>query len=302
MKRSTGGGSAKDKARPPRQKEARLLARASPRRHRKAPNDESPAPRKTFERASTIAGSRPGNTALYGFQAVREALRQKRRKILGMYATQAVAHRLEAEIAEAQLVPEIVTPEQLSRRLGAGTVHQGVLIEVAPAPPIGLSDIPSHSGIVVVLDQITDPHNVGAIARAAAAFAADAIIMTERHAPEMSAATAKAACGGLEHIAIVRVVNLARALGELGDFGYQRLGFDSEAPLALAEVPAQRPMALVFGAEGKGLRRLSREKCDFLVRLDLPGPIKSLNVSNACAVALALLHAQPPHGPCGVSG
>ncbi|MGI8569847.1 MAG: 23S rRNA (guanosine(2251)-2'-O)-methyltransferase RlmB [Methylocella sp.] len=232
-----------------------------------------------------------GFAVLYGFHAVREALRGKRRKLLDIYATEAAARRLEGEIAGAGLCHHIVTLEDLARRLGAGAVHQGVMLEALALEPLDLSDIVSRSGIVLVLDQITDPHNAGAILRTAAAFGVDALVMTHRHAPEMAGVVAKAASGGLEHVAIAGVVNLARALEELGEMGYLRLGLDSEAELSLATVSLRRPIALVLGGEGKGLRRLSRENCDFLVRLDMPGAIKSLNVSNACAVALTLLHA-----------
>ncbi|MGC2351008.1 MAG: 23S rRNA (guanosine(2251)-2'-O)-methyltransferase RlmB, partial [Methylocella sp.] len=231
-----------------------------------------------------------GVAVLFGFHAVREALRGKRRKFLDIYVTEAAARRLEGEIAGAGLCPHIVTAEDLARRLGAGAVHQGVMLEALPLEPLDLSDIVTRSGIVLVLDQITDPHNAGAILRTAAAFGADAVVVTQRHAPEMAGVVAKAASGGLEHVAIVSVVNLARALEKLGDSGYLRLGLDSEAELSLATIRLRRPIALVLGGEGKGLRRLSRENCDFLVRLDMPGAIKSLNVSNACAVALTLLH------------
>jgi 23S rRNA (guanosine2251-2'-O)-methyltransferase len=233
-----------------------------------------------------------GVAVLYGFHAVREALRGKRRKTLDIYATEAAARRLEGEIAGAGLCPHIVTAEDLARRLGVGAVHQGVMLEALPLEPLDLSDIVSRSGIVLVLDQITDPHNAGAILRTAAAFGVDAVVVTHRHAPEMAGVVAKAASGGLEHVAIVGVVNLARALERLGDSGYLRLGLDSEAELNLTRLPLRRPIALVLGGEGKGLRRLSRENCDFIVRLDMPGAIKSLNVSNACAVALTLLHAR----------
>jgi 23S rRNA (guanosine2251-2'-O)-methyltransferase len=232
-----------------------------------------------------------GVAVLYGFHAVREALRGKRRKTLDIYATEAAARRLEGEIAGAGLCPHIVAAEDLARRLGAGAVHQGVLLEALPLERLDLSDIVSRSGIVLALDQITDPHNAGAILRTAAAFGVDAVVVTHRHAPEMAGVVAKAASGGLEHVAIVGVVNLARALERLGESGYLRLGLDSEAELNLAQTPLRRPIALVLGGEGKGLRRLSRENCDFLVRLDMPGAIKSLNVSNACAVALTLLQA-----------
>ena len=230
-------------------------------------------------------------TILYGFHTVREALRSKRRKLFDIYATEAAAGRLEGEIAGAGLCPHIVTADDLTRRLGAGAVHQGVMLEALPLERLDLWDIVSHSGIVLVLDQITDPHNVGAILRTAAAFGVDAVVVTHRHAPEMAGVVAKAASGGIERVAIAGVVNLARALEELGGMGYLRLGLDSDAELSLAQRPLRRPIALVLGGEGKGLRRLSRENCDFLVRLDMPGAIKSLNVSNACAVALTLLHA-----------
>jgi 23S rRNA (guanosine2251-2'-O)-methyltransferase len=193
-----------------------------------------------------------------------------------------------------------VLAEDLTRRLGAQAVHQGVLLEAGPIEPIDLSEIADVSGIVLVLDQITDPHNVGAILRTAAAFAVDALVTTTRHAPDFSGIVAKAASGGLDHVPIVEVVNLARALEDLGERGYWRVGLDSAGPTAFDAAPLVRPVALVLGAEDKGLRRLTRENCDALVRLDMPGAIKSLNVSNACAVALALvsqrLAAQKPQG------
>jgi 23S rRNA (guanosine2251-2'-O)-methyltransferase len=244
----------------------------------------------TGAKAQMFRRAASGVAVLYGFHAVREALRGKRRKVLHIYATEAAARRLEDEVAGAGLRPHVVTTERLARRLGAGAMHQGVMLEALPLQPLDLSDIVSRSGIVLVLDQITDPHNVGAILRTAAAFGVDAVVVTHRHTPEMAGVVAKAASGGLEHVAIVGVVNLARALERLGDSGYLRLGLDSEAELNLAQMPLRRPIALVLGGEGKGLRRLSRENCDHLVRLDMPGAIKSLNVSNACAVALTLLH------------
>ncbi|MGP8233580.1 MAG: 23S rRNA (guanosine(2251)-2'-O)-methyltransferase RlmB [Methylovirgula sp.] len=225
---------------------------------------------------------------LYGFHAVHEALRTKKRRPLALFATEAAAARLAEDCATAGLVPQIVEAEDLSRKLGPEAVHQGVLLEAEPLPARSLDEIESKSGVVLVLDQITDPHNVGAIVRSAAAFGVDALVTTERHAPEFTGLLAKAASGGLEHVAIVHVVNLARALEELGELGYLRIGLDSEAPAALEEAPLTRPLALVLGAEDKGLRRLTRERCDLLARLDMPGAIKSLNVSNACAVALAL--------------
>src|SRR5450631_852696 len=270
---------------PPRPNAPAGTRREEPRTARNIESEKIRAPATKFRHAGS------GVAVLYGFHAVREAVRVQRRKILDIYATEAAAQRLEDAIAHAGLSLHIVTAEDLARRLGAGAVHQGLMLEALPLEPLDLSSIVSQSGIVLVLDQITDPHNAGAILRTAAAFGANALVTTERHAPEMAGVAAKAASGGLEHVAIVRVVNLARALEQLGDMGYLRLGLDSDAPTSLAKVQLRRPIALVLGGEGKGLRRLSRENCDALVRLDMPGAIKSLNVSNACAVALTLLHA-----------
>ena len=186
------------------------------------------------------------------------------------------------------MTTHVVAPEVLDARLGADAVHQGVLLEARPLPDLDISDIAVTSGLVLVLDQITDPHNVGAILRTAAAFAVDAVIVTDRHAPEFSGVLAKTASGGLEHVPLIEVVNLARALDQLGEAGFLRVGLDSEGPASLEDTPLSRPTVLLLGAEGKGLRRLTRERCDVLARLDMPGAIKSLNVSNACAVALTL--------------
>ena len=227
-------------------------------------------------------------TTIYGFHAVLAALTARRRRLDVIHATEAAAIRLASEIAAAGLSPRIVTADELTRRLGAQAVHQGVLLEAGPIEPIDLGDIKDRSGLILVLDQITDPHNVGAIARTAAAFAVDALVTTTRHSPDFSGTVAKAASGGLDHLPIAEVVNLARALDELGTMGYWRVGLDSDGPTSFAAAPLQRPLALVLGAEEKGLRRLTRERCDLLCRLDMPGAIKSLNVSNACAVALTL--------------
>jgi len=225
---------------------------------------------------------------IYGYHAVREVLRAGKRKTLDLFATPAAAEKLAAEIAASGVSVHIVAPEVLDARLGPEAVHQGVLLEARPLPPLDIADIVVSSGLVLALDQITDPHNVGAILRTAAAFAVDAVIVTDRHAPEFSGVLAKTASGGLEHVPLVEVVNLARALDQLGDAGFLRVGLDSEGPASLEDTVLSRPTVLALGAEGKGLRRLTREKCDVLARLDMPGAVKSLNVSNACAVALTL--------------
>jgi len=182
-----------------------------------------------------------------------------------------------------------MSAQELSARLGAQAVHQGLLVEANALEAGDISDVAESRGTVLVLDQVTDPHNFGAILRTAAAFGVEAVITTHRHSPEVSGVLVKAASGGLEHVQLINVTNLARALHTLGDYGFYRVGLDSEGPAPLDSLPVSTPLALVLGAEGHGLRRLTREKCDVLARLDLPGPIKSLNVSNACAIALALV-------------
>ena len=271
-----------------------------PRRARPAPEQgarpENPRQRSGFSgiraggRREAPAAHRaqdPDRPLIWGYHSVREALRSTRREIVKLYATASAAERLAPEIAARSIKPEIVEQEDIARRLPPDSVHQGVLAEARPLEPIDISELPAN-GLVLVLDQVTDPHNVGAILRTAAAYGVDGIVTTERHSPALTGVLAKSASGGLEHVPIVTVVNLARALEELGRMNYLRVGLDSDGPASLEATALSRPLALVLGAEGKGLRRLSRENCDVLARLDMPGPIKSLNVSNACAVALTI--------------
>ncbi len=226
---------------------------------------------------------------IYGFHSVEAALRAPRRALIRLYATAAAADRLKAEIDARGVEIRILSLEDISARAPRDAVHQGLVLEARPLAPIDVSELPAR-GLVLAIDQITDPHNVGAILRTAAAFAVDALVTTERHSPQFSGTLAKSASGGLEHVPICTVTNLARALTEMGDMGYLRVGLDSEAPAPLDAVPLARPLALVLGAEDRGLRRLTRERCDILARLELPGAIKSLNVSNAAAIALALAY------------
>jgi 23S rRNA (guanosine2251-2'-O)-methyltransferase len=146
--------------------------------------------------------------------------------------------------------------------------------------------------VLIALDQITDPHNVGAILRTAAAFAVAAAIVPIRHSPAMTGVLAKAASGALEHVPLVAVRNLAEALITLGERGHLRVGLDSQAPRALEDAPLRDPLVLVLGAEGKGLRERVRQCCDLVARIDLPGAITSLNVSNAAAIALSVVNRQ----------
>lgn len=252
------------------------------------PHPQGSGPRRGARRGAGGPAASPN--LIWGYHPVREALRSPRRKINQLYASQAAAARLEPEIAASRLQLAIIEPEELDRMLPAGAVHQGLAARVEPLPDMDISDLPGD-GLVLVLDQITDPHNLGAIIRSAAAFAVSAIILTERNAPPLAGIVAKSASGGLEHVPVIQVVNLARAMEELGTMGYWRIGLDSDGEAPIAQARLDRPLALVLGAEGKGMRRLTRENCDMMARLDMPGAIKSLNVSNACAVALTLVSA-----------
>jgi 23S rRNA (guanosine2251-2'-O)-methyltransferase len=225
---------------------------------------------------------------IYGVHPVVEALRNPRRKPIALTATKNAADRLREDLGNLPFEPRLVHPRDLDRQLGADTVHQGVLLEARPLPQPRLDEI-ERKGLIVLLDQVTDPHNVGAIMRSCAAFAATALVTTARHSPEASGVLFKAASGAYEHVPFVRVTNLSRAMDELKSYGFRILGLDSEAETSLAEADRAPPLALVLGAEGKGLRQLTRQTCDLLVRLDLPGPIKSLNVSIAAAIALHAL-------------
>jgi len=247
--------------------------------------------RQTPSRRPTGPGAADDSEILYGIHTVEAALQNPRRRVLRLLATGNAARRLAPALASLSLEPEIVGPGDLDRLAGAGAVHQGVLAVARPLEEIALDEI-DRRGAIVILDQVTDPHNVGAIMRSAAAFGAGALLTTARHSPQGSAVLAKAASGAVEWVAFVKVTNLARALDELKDTGFTILGLDSEAALPIEQAEFDGPVGLVLGAEGKGLRRLTRERCDHLVRLDLPGPIKSLNVSNAAALALYALRAR----------
>ncbi len=231
-------------------------------------------------------GELPGGVAvLYGGHPVVEALRNGSRQVRRFLATENSARRLEAELGGLDPAPQIVRPDEISRLLGPDAVHQGLFIEAEPLESPELDTL-SDEALVLVLDQITDPHNVGAIVRTAAAFGVEAIVTTARHSPAATGVLAKSASGGLEHVPFLVVRNLADALEQLGERGFLRVGLDSEGDEELGGVAVRRPLALVLGAEGKGLRQRSRATCDVVARLDMPGAIKSLNVSNAAAVVL----------------
>jgi 23S rRNA (guanosine2251-2'-O)-methyltransferase len=226
-----------------------------------------------------------GPVILYGWHTVTMALANPQRQIRKLTLTENAARRLADENIAIPVTPEIVRPQEIDRLLSPDAVHQGLLAEADPLPSPDIEDL-EQDGIVLVLDQITDPHNVGAILRSAAAFAVKAIVTTARHSPEATGVLAKAASGALELVPMVTVQNLARALTTLNELGFQTVGLDSEGSADLSEVTLREPLALVLGAEGKGLRQLTRETCSVVARLDMPGEIKSLNVSNAAVLSL----------------
>jgi 23S rRNA (guanosine2251-2'-O)-methyltransferase len=228
----------------------------------------------------------PGRVIIYGWHSAVAALNNPRRHIHRVLAMpNALARLSELEIGG---LPQPAELRDIERAAGAGAVHQGIVIIADPLPETDLADL-EEAKLVIVLDQLTDPHNVGAILRSAAAFGAEAIILAERNSPAESGVLAKAASGGLEHVPLVRVKNLARAMDQLGAMGFLRLGLDSSHAELIEAARQGEKVAVALGAEGAGLRRLTREKCDRLVRIETPGPIKSLNVSNAAALALFVL-------------
>lgn len=222
---------------------------------------------------------------LFGLHAVEAALSNPKRDVVRLIATENAAHRLAPLIAKRHVTAEPASPRDLDRLLGPDSVHQGVALEAEQLAPVGLDEV-DPNGILVVLDQVTDPHNVGAVLRSAAAFGASGLVLTERHSPPLSGALAKVASGALDLVPIVLVKNLAQALAELGERGILRVGLAEEGGNALEALPLTKPLALVLGAEGKGLRQLTREHCDRLARISTKSALASLNVSNAAAIAL----------------
>ncbi|MER8970748.1 RNA methyltransferase [Mesorhizobium sp. M0633] len=256
---------------------------------RRAHRDEKSGGAPAFRpRQPVPPGENPadGLVRLYGLHTVRAALDNPRRKIKKMLVTRNAAERLAiADLGALPFKAELVEPRDIDKVTGSDAVHQGVLIEAEPLKPKRL-DALGDTRLVLVLDQITDPHNVGAILRSAVAFGAGALITTARHSPQESGVLAKSASGALEHIDQIEVKNLADALEQLHEAGFQTIGLDSDGPAELETSFSGEKIALVLGAEGKGLRQKTRETVTTLARLDMPGAIRSLNVSNAAAVSL----------------
>jgi 23S rRNA (guanosine2251-2'-O)-methyltransferase len=230
---------------------------------------------------------------LFGLHAVRDALVNPKRVKLRLVVTKNALDKLADAVAKAEIEPEISDPRKFAAPLDAQSVHQGAALEVKALDWGPLQDVALGDGAmpprIVLLDRVTDPHNVGAVLRSAEVFGARAVVAMSRHAAPETGALAKTASGALERQPYIRVRNLADAILELQGMGYLVLGLDGEAGISIAQAldgKKDRAVALVMGAEGPGLREKTRETCDLLVKIDAAGTFGSLNVSNAAAVAL----------------
>lgn len=228
-----------------------------------------------------------GQVRLWGHHAVEAALMNPERSHRKLWATREAIAGLAGELPEGFTV-EYAQAADLARLVTRDTPHQGLVLECAPLEETGLDEVLNSADgqVIVVLDQVTDPHNVGAILRSAAAFGAAAIVTQDRHAPPESGVVAKSASGALEVVPWIRVVNLARAMEQMAEAGYWRIGLTGDAETTLGDALPTGPVALVLGAEGDGMRQNIASHCDALARLPIGDAIESLNVSNAAAIAL----------------
>ncbi len=225
---------------------------------------------------------------LYGNHAVEAALRNGNREKIEIRTTN------EAGIDKKSLknLPlKVVSRQELDSLLPPGSIHQGIALQVKPLEPTFVDDIVRRTkdkdrSVILILDQVTDPHNIGAILRSCAAFEADAVILPDSNAPEETGTLAKSACGALEIVPLIRVTNLVRAIQELKDAGYWVLGLDGYATKFITEDKLPTKTVFILGSEGDGMRRLTAENCDYTIKLPISNKMESLNVSNAAAIAL----------------
>ena len=247
-------------------------------------------PTKAFNPAAPrpSRGKVDADNFVWGRHPVLAALANPARKGMGrLLASPDRAVELERDNLTHGHVVEVMELQALDRMLPAGAVHQGLVFKVQPLEGVALADIAEPAeGVIVMLDQLTDPQNVGAIFRSALAFGARGIIVQDRHSPALAGALAKASAGATERLPCARVTNLSRALETLGELGWRAVGLDGSSDETLETALDSRPTVLVLGSEGDGIRRLVAEHCDTLARIPMPGGFESLNVSNAAAVAL----------------
>ena len=248
-------------------------------------NDRRSSPEAAPRRRPQRGGGGDSAAWIWGIHAVEAALRNPDREVRRLMAT---PDRLPGL---AGLRPGLealsLSAAEIAQKLPPGAAHQGAALSAPALEGVALEDLASPAeGCLVLLDQVTDPQNVGAILRSAAAFGARGLVLQDRHAPPLGGALAKAAAGALDRVPVARVVNLSRALDRLSDLGWVVVGLDGEAEVPLAEVLDGRPTVIVLGSEGEGMRRLVAEHCDITARIPMPGGFESLNVSAAAAVAL----------------
>lgn len=226
-----------------------------------------------------------GPVLLYGLHTVEAAFQNKDRTRRKLFATENAQRRLLEKGVVMDVPVETCLPKALDRMVGKDAVHQGAILEAEPLPLYGVTEL-AGARLVLALDQVTDPHNVGAILRSATALHADAVVTTERHAPEEGPVLAKSASGALDMIKHVRVKNMARFIADMREAGFGCIALDSDGPSSLENAVFTDKTVLVLGSEGKGVRHGVREACETLARLDMPGAIRSLNVSNAAVLSL----------------
>ncbi len=264
---------------------------------KKHPHRQS-LPPKASHRASNHAPSPQtgGGHWVYGWHAVNAALANGERVVTRILASPQAAERL--KLPNRRLpTPHILETREIDRIVGSEAVHQGIAAEVKPLEPYLLEDvIHAERGTLVILDQVSDPHNVGAIMRTAAAYDAHAVIFPKDHSAPETATMAKAACGALDIVRRVQVTNLATAMRELKDAGWWIIGLEGEATRELPDIKLGAKTVIVLGAEGKGMRRLTAELCDERARLPMGRGMESLNVSNAAAIALYHCYVSRRHG------
>jgi 23S rRNA (guanosine2251-2'-O)-methyltransferase len=215
-------------------------------------------------------------------------LQNPARRVNRLLLTENAERRIRESIGEIAVAIERVSPRDLDRLLGTDAVHQGAALETEPLPEPDWHDLAASANgrPLIVLDQVTDPHNVGAILRSSAVFGASGLVMTRRHSPPLNGVLAKSASGALELVPVALVGNLARALDELKEAGFTIVGLDGEGEQTIESLDWSEPTAIVMGSEGKGLRELTRKTCHRLARITTDETIASLNVSNAAAIAL----------------
>lgn len=280
------------------------------RKHRTKSSKPTHGATRGSDRASPHGGNRTGSHSpkarqqssqsrgesglwLFGFHAVEAALRNPTRRVDRLLATPEAAERLGSMNIPKDRLSHLEPADRsaIDAIIGADRVHQGITLKAAPLPALdiqdALQDVSEGSpALIVALDHVTDPHNVGAILRSASAFGASALITTKHNAPEETGVLAKSASGALESVPIVRVTNLARSIEECQKLGFWVVGLDAQGDTNIDQLEAPRRCVMVLGAEGEGLRPSIRKSCDFIVRLPMSGPMESLNVSNAAAVSM----------------